>query len=132
MPTVTVEQISELVDNFYAKVRADSLIGPIFDTAIGDAWGPHLAKMKAFWSSVMLGSRTYKGNPMMTHLGLPRLSREHFERWLDLWRQSAPEVCDPEAADLFVHKAEMIAERFLYSIFLYWDSVHADRAGQTA
>jgi hemoglobin len=120
------------VDNFYAKVRADSLIGPIFDTAIGDAWGPHLAKMKAFWSSVMLGSRTYKGNPMMTHLGLPRLSREHFERWLDLWRQSAPEVCDPEAAELFVHKAEMIAERFLYSIFLYWDSVHADRAEQTA
>lgn len=126
------EQIAELVDTFYGRVRADLLIGPIFDAAIGDGWDLHLAKMKAFWSSVMLGSRTYKGSPMITHLGLPKLSREHFERWLALWRETAAEVCGEPAASLFVQKAETIAERFLHAIVLYWDAVHGATAEQTA
>lgn len=129
---LTEEQISELVDTFYGKVRADRLIGPIFDEAIGDQWGPHLAKMKAFWSSVMLASRTYKGNPMMSHLALPRLTREHFDRWLELWRETAPEVCSEPAASLFIQKAEMIGDRLLQSIILYWDAVHATDDRQPA
>ena len=132
MPPVTENQISELVDTFYGKVRADRLLGPIFDDAIGEDWGPHLAKMKAFWSSVMLASRTYKGNPMMTHLALPRLTREHFERWLELWRETAPQVCDEPAASLFVEKAEMIGDRLLQSITLYWDAVHESATPQPA
>jgi hemoglobin len=124
MPLLTEEQIAELVDTFYEKVRADQLLGPVFDGAIGDDWGPHLAKMKAFWSSVMLASGTYKGNPMMAHLALPRLTRDHFERWLELWRETAPKVCGEPAASLFVEKAEMIGDRLLQSITLYWDAVH--------
>jgi hemoglobin len=121
---VTEEQISLLVDQFYDKVRADALLGPIFDQAIGDSWALHLAKMKAFWSSVMLASRTYKGNPMMAHLALPRLGREHFERWLELWRETTPQICAEPAASVFVEKAEMIGERLLSSIEQYWDVVH--------
>ena len=113
------EQIAELVDRFYARVRGDELIGPIFDTAIGDQWGPHLAKMRAFWSTVMLASRTYKGNPMMAHLNLLRLTREHFDRWLELWRQTTAELCGEAVANQFVRKAEMIAERLLETISLY-------------
>lgn len=127
--SVTEEQISELVDRFYDRVRADALLGPIFDQAIGDSWALHLAKMKAFWSSVMLASRTYKGNPMMAHLALPRLGREHFERWLELWRETTPQICAEPAASVFVEKAEMIGERLLSSIVQYWDVVHvADSA----
>lgn len=121
---VTEQQISQLVDRFYDKVRADALLGPIFDQAIGDSWALHLAKMKAFWSSVMLASRTYKGNPMMTHLALPRLGREHFDRWLEIWRETTPQICSEPAASLFVEKAEMIGERLLTSIVQYWDVVH--------
>jgi hemoglobin len=123
--SVTEQQISELVDRFYDRVRADALLGPIFDRAIGNSWALHLAKMKAFWSSVMLASRAYKGNPMMTHLALPRLGREHFERWLELWRETVPEVCSEPAASVFVEKAEMIGDRLLSSIVQYWDVVHA-------
>jgi hemoglobin len=121
---VTEEQISLLVDQFYDKVRADALLGPIFDQAIGDSWALHLVKMKAFWSSVMLASRTYKGNPMMAHLALPRLGREHFDRWLEIWRETTPQICSEPAASLFVEKAEMIGERLLTSIVQYWDVVH--------
>ncbi len=121
MPAVTEEQIAELVDNFYGKIRNDRLLGPIFASAIGDDWGPHLAKKKAFWATVMLAARTYKGNPMMTHLGLPRLTREHFSRWLELWRQTVNEVCVEPTASMFVDKAEMIAERLLHAISLSWN-----------
>ena len=116
---VNEENIGVLVDAFYTKVRDDLLLGPIFAEAIGDDWGPHLAKMKAFWSSVLLASRTYKGNPMITHLRLPRLTRDHFDRWLQLWRATAAEVCSEQAASVFIERAEMIGERLLYAISMY-------------
>lgn len=122
MPPVTESEISELVDNFYGKIRVDSLVGPIFDAVIQD-WDDHLGKMKTFWSSVMLASSTYKGNPMIAHMSLPRLTREHFDRWLSLWRQTTAEVCDEHSANLFVMKAEMIAERLLYGNNAYHDAM---------
>src|SRR5690349_13453830 len=109
MPPVTEELIAELVDSFYGKVRQDRMLGPIFAGAIGNDWDPHLAKMRAFWSSVMLASGTYKGNPMIAHLNLPPLSRVHFDRWLNLWRETTAAVCPEPVASLFVRKAEMIA-----------------------
>jgi Domain of unknown function DUF488 len=48
------DTIRHLVDSFYAKVRADPELGPIFERAIVGDWGPHLATMHDFWSSVML------------------------------------------------------------------------------
>jgi hemoglobin len=119
MEDFSEEQIAELVDRFYARVRGDEMLGPIFEAAIGDHWGPHLARMRAFWSSVMLASRTYKGNPMVAHLNLPRLTREHFDRWLERWRQTTGELCTESAAAQFISKAEMIAERLLGTISLY-------------
>lgn len=130
MPPVTELEIAELVDSFYGKIRNDLVLGPIFASAIGEDWGPHLEKMKAFWSSAMLASGTYKGNPMIVHMSLPRLTREHFDRWLELWRQTTVQICGEYAASLFVMKAEMIAERLLYGISAYHDSLPDDAHGE--
>lgn len=116
---VTEASIADMVDTFYNKVRSDQLLGPIFAGAIGDDWGPHLQKMKAFWSSVLLASRTYKGNPMIAHLKLPRLSQHHFERWLQLWTETAGDLCSEGLAAVFIQKAEMIGARLLYTISQY-------------
>lgn len=115
MLLVSENEISALVDSFYGKIREDNLLGPIFETALAGEWGPHLEKMKAFWSSVMLATRRYKGNPMMTHLRLPPLTREHLDRWLKLWSQTTSEICSEPAASIFLDKAEMIGERFLFA-----------------
>jgi hemoglobin len=104
--------IGRLVDSFYAKVRQDDMLGPIFADAIGDGWNLHLATMRTFWCSVMLGSASYKGNPMAAHLRLPLLTPLHFERWLQLWRETAAEVCGDQGA-LFVERAQAIAGRLL-------------------
>lgn len=119
MNAITEEQIADLVDSFYAKVRGDAMLGPIFDGAIGDHWAEHLATMRRFWSSILLASRAYKGNPMMAHLALPRLTSEHFERWLELWRETAPHVCGEQNGAAVIDKAERIGERLLHTISLY-------------
>ena len=100
--------IARLVDGFYDRVRADPLLGPVFNERIAD-WGPHLEQMRLFWSSVALMSGAYHGRPMPKHLPLP-VDARHFDRWLELFRQTARELCPPSAADHFIERAERIAE----------------------
>ncbi|MFP5296611.1 MAG: group III truncated hemoglobin [Alphaproteobacteria bacterium] len=100
--------IARLVDAFYAKVRADPLLGPVFDARIAD-WEPHLQQMRLFWSSVALMSGVYHGRPMPKHLPLP-VDAAHFDRWLELFEATAAEVCPPAAADHFIERARRIAE----------------------
>ena len=45
---------------------------------------------------------------MQKHLALP-VEAAHFDRWLQLFRQTAREVCTPKAAAVFVERAERIA-----------------------
>jgi len=42
--------IERLVRGFYARVRGDDVLGPIFAAKIDD-WEPHLQKMFAFWGA---------------------------------------------------------------------------------
>jgi hemoglobin len=107
---ITEAEISILVDTFYAKVRDDRDIGPIFNAIVGD-WPHHLATLKDFWSTILLTTGRYKGDPMMTHLQLP-LDPDHFTRWLDLFSETAHEVLTPSHASLAIAKANRIAQNF--------------------
>lgn len=100
--------IDRLVDGFYDRVRADPLIGPVFNERVRD-WGPHLQQMKLFWSSVALMSGAYHGRPMPKHLPLP-VDARHFDRWLELFEATARDLCPPSAADHFIERARRIAE----------------------
>jgi hemoglobin len=107
---VTEEDIARLVPLFYDRARADEVLGPIFDGAIDD-WPHHLEKLKAFWSSVMLTSGRYKGQPMVAHLRhQDHMSRANFDRWLGLWTSVTEEQVGPAAAAMFQEKAARIAE----------------------
>jgi hemoglobin len=107
---ITEEEISTLVDRFYAKVQLDPEIGPIFNETVED-WPTHLALLKNFWSTVMLTTGRYKGDPMMTHLQLP-LEPDHFNRWLALFAETANEVMSPATAANIIAKSERIAGNF--------------------
>ncbi|WP_052247743.1 group III truncated hemoglobin [Brevundimonas nasdae] len=100
--------IDALVEVFYARVRDDALIGPIFADRITD-WAPHLAQMKLFWSSVALSTGIYQGRPMPKHLPLP-IDARHFDRWLELFAETARTLCPSVAVDHFVERARRIAE----------------------
>lgn len=109
------KQIGELVEAFYVKIRRDQMLGPIFDVAIGDQWDAHLATMRTFWSTILFGSASYKGDPLEVHMRLPELNPLHFERWLALWRETAQEICGDDST-LFIQRAEAIARRLAFSV----------------
>jgi hemoglobin len=100
--------IERVVRGFYARVRQDPLIGPVFEARITD-WEPHLQRMCAFWSSVALMSGRYHGSPMVKHMPLP-VDAAHFDRWLALFRETVRELCPPAAQAHFIERAERIAE----------------------
>ena len=104
---ITEAMIDGLVRGFYAKVRLDPMLAPVFDARIRD-WEPHLEQMCAFWSSVALMTGRYHGTPMVKHVPLP-VDAVHFDRWLALFEQTAGELCPPQAAAHFVERARRIA-----------------------
>ena len=116
-PLTDETEIELLVRSFYGRIRDDEMLGPIFARVIGDDWEPHLQKMFAFWSSVMLMTGRYKGQPMAVHLRLKSVTPEHFDRWLALFQQTASETCNEETAAAFMQRAERIANSFKLGMF---------------
>ncbi len=115
---VTETTIKTLVDEFYARVRRDPALGPVFDRAIAPAaWPAHLEKMYAFWSSVMLTSGRYKGDPVGVHRRVAGLVPPLFGNWLDLFETTAADLFVPEIADRFAHAARRIAESLKLVLF---------------
>ncbi len=113
------EAIGSLMDRFYARARRDDLLGPIFARAIqGDeAWAAHLARLRDFWSSMILRSGRYHGDPFSAHLRLPGLTPAMFTRWLALFAETCAEIFEPETADVFRERAERIARSLQMGLF---------------
>ena len=114
---LTEDGICRLVDAFYAKIRLDPELGPIFARAIPGDWQPHLNKMYAFWSSVMLTSGRYKGNPVAKHLAVEGITLKLFERWLALFDETCAELFDDRLRAEFSAKAARIAESLKLALF---------------
>ena len=134
---VTEDTIKAQVDAFYARVRRDAVLGPIFTAAIADsAWPVHLEKMYAFWSSVMLTSGRYKGDPVSTHRKVVGIESPMFGNWLDLFEATALELFIPEIAEQFACKARRIAESLKLAMLFRpdqpWPEDLRNRRGVTA
>jgi len=115
---ITEATIKALVDAFYARVRRDPALGPVFDRAIvPDAWPAHLERMYAFWSSVMLTSGRYKGDPVGVHRSVAGIAPPLFGNWLDLFEATAASLFVPAIADRFAHAARRIAESLKLALF---------------
>ncbi|HET9161180.1 MAG TPA: group III truncated hemoglobin [Caulobacteraceae bacterium] len=128
---VTEAMIHDLVHAFYGKIRKDPALGPVFARVIGGDWDPHLAKMCDFWSSVLLMTGRFHGSPMVAHTRVEGIRPTHFARWLHLWRETAAEVCPPEAAALFTAKAEMIGQSLQLGIAASRGELPPVRAGRS-
>ncbi len=112
---IDAELIARVVADFYASVRADQLLGPIFAAHIED-WPAHLGKLEQFWSSLVLQTPGYKGTPMQAHLDLGDITPAHFEHWLMLFEATLERHCTPEQAELFMDRARRIAQSFQFAI----------------
>jgi hemoglobin len=100
--------IERLIRGFYARVKQDPLLAPIFESRISE-WEPHLENMFAFWSSLTLQTGRYHGQPMAKHMPLP-VDAQHFDRWLALFEETARNLCPAAAAERFIERARRVAE----------------------
>lgn len=120
--------LERLIALFYARVREDAELGPIFNAAIPD-WPEHLDKLTAFWSSMMLTSGRYKGNPVAAHLRhTGRITPALFDRWLSLWAMVTEDVMAPAAAAALQAKAARIAESLQLAMFFKLPSAQDRKA----
>lgn len=111
------EMIAAVVHGFYDEIRADELLGPLFNAAIApDEWPRHLAKMCDFWSATLLRTGRYDGRPLPPHLAIPGLEEAHFRRWLSLFSATVRRLCPEEVARLFMDRALRIAHSFRLAV----------------
>lgn len=111
--------IKWLVDEFYKKVIVDPAIGFIFNDVVKLSWEKHIPVMYSFWSSLLLGTSTYTGNPMVKHMELDKkvaLTKVHFDRWLNLWDVTVNENFKGVNADEARTRARHIAGIMLFKI----------------
>nr|WP_051355505.1 group III truncated hemoglobin [Mesorhizobium erdmanii] len=111
------QSIDKLVREFYARVRNDERLGPIFDREISSDWKPHLEKMTDFWCSVILKSGDYHGRPVPAHTRLRGVTEADFEIWQALFATTAAELFAPDTAAVFVARAERIAKSLRLAMF---------------
>jgi len=111
---VTREDVVLLVDRFYDQVQADDLLAPVFNHV---DWPKHLPVMYSFWSTMLLGEQSYRGNPFQKHVMLT-IKAEHFEQWLELFRKTVDENFTGECAEEIKARAGNIAQVFQHKMGL--------------
>lgn len=110
----TDESITELVYRFYDRVRQDEVIGPVFEQMLAGRWEQHLPRMVDFWSTILVSSGKFQGNVYGKHMALSGITKEHFVRWLGLFRQTVRQLFEPEQCAM----AEEVADRIAGSLQL--------------
>jgi hemoglobin len=110
------DDLARVVDRFYEAVRRHPRLGPVFDAAVHD-WPGHKATLVRFWSSVALGTASYRGNPMALHRAHP-IHAGHFADWLALWSETVHAELDADHADRLVDHAQRIGRSLIYGLGL--------------
>ena len=121
--TIDRGNIEKLVRAFYEKVLEDALLSRYFLIALGDdlkndKWYEHLHTLDNFWLSLLTGEGRYMGDPLIPHIFLGGLNKEHFERWLYLFRETLDELFAPSIAIKIYGRAKALSTRFISDLEL--------------
>ena len=109
--------VRHFVEVFYAAVREDAVLGPVFARIIADAdWEHHFEVMTDFWSAVAFDGPSFRGNPMIKHAMIRDIKAEHFKRWLEIFEPVARACWSTEIADLLIFRAHQLAPALLRGV----------------
>lgn len=114
---ITEESILQMLKIFYARVRQDSILGPVFSKAMNDQWEAHTLRIADFWSTILLGSKSFQGNVFSKHMALPDIREEHFVQWLTLFNDTVSQFYSGDAATEFLTVADRIANSLQLGFF---------------
>jgi len=110
-----LDDIKQMVNTFYDKVRNNETLGPIFNETIKDNWPKHLEKMYRFWETILLNIHSYSGAPFPPHLKLG-IGEKHFEIWVSLFTETIDELFEGLVAEEAKSRAKKMAEIFTYKL----------------
>lgn len=113
----STESITQLVHGFYGDVRNDPLLGPVFEKALHGQWDAHLQRLVDFWSTVALGTRSFRGDVFGKHMALQGVTPAHFAAWVGLWQQHTSRLFAPEVAQDLQIAAHGIARNLFRGYF---------------
>lgn len=116
---VTRTQIEEVVKHFYARVRMDPVLGPLFNTILSNdpnIWRIREAKIANFWANAILHERSYDGNPMLVHSGISALDPDMFVNWLALFDQTLSDELPANLALQWSTLAHRIGRRLRFGV----------------
>ena len=115
----TRQDLELLIHQFYSTALTDKEIGHFFTEVIQLNMEKHIPVITDFWESVILDNMIYRGNVMVKHIELNRLSkmtRAHFDRWVGIWEQTVVNNFEGENADATIQKAKTMRELMLFKI----------------
>jgi len=115
---LNLDDVKQLVNSFYGKVREDEILAPIFNERIQNFWPEHLEKMYRFWQTVLLEEHTYHGAPFPPHAKLP-VAHTHFEKWMELFNKTVDELFVGEKAEEAKWRGQKMAQMFEIKIEHY-------------
>jgi len=115
--SISEHSVRALIERFYARIRTDEVLGPIFEKALAGRWDDHIATLIEFWCSALHVKRGYTGDMLAAHQPLARLSPALFPRWLALFRATVAECFSEEAARVIEDRAQRIARNLESAIF---------------
>jgi hemoglobin len=107
----TAAEVRRLVEEFYLQVERDPELGPVFARHVQD-WPAHLDQLTAFWNGLLRGQSGFSGAPLARHLAIDGLRWSLFERWLQLFEQTARAQGNVAMATLAVERARRIGGHF--------------------
>jgi len=115
------QDVFNLVDTFYTKVRANQLLGPIFENHIHD-WPKHLDRLTDFWETNLFFLRKFKGNPLLKHQIVDAaaghsINEQHFGVWLNLWFETVDQLFHGEKAIIAKNRARSMGTFFHVNLF---------------
>lgn len=109
--------IEQLVNTFYDKIKTDTKIGYFFMDVAKVNWETHLPKMYDFWENILFSTGNFNGNPMMKHKELHEkstMTKEHFQHWITLFNSTVDELFLGIKADEIKERAINIASAMMY------------------
>ena len=115
------EDIERLITAFYARVRKNTDLGPIFNSTVHD-WAEHIQRLTDFWNANLFFVRAYKGNPHRVHRAVDKqfnytIEQYHFGIWLQIWFTTIDDLFEGEKADMAKHRARNMSTSLFMRIF---------------
>ena len=125
----TPDDIQALTQHFYANIREDDLLGPVFTSKVpAENWDEHIAHIGSFWASIFIENPAirFNGNPLAKHAAIEGITPAHFTHWLKLFETSARKTLNEDKAHEIIVMAHKIAKSLQMGLAFHAETIKGE------